>query len=141
LHQAADWLHLLPDGLSAGLGLLLVIPVLGLTRGWRVPGLRRAPETVQLVEPTTWEIRSANTASVFNFLLRNAGPRTAYKVVVGDADFECELGEIGPRSEGFFTVNRNPAYGVLVTVTWNETDEPSGPEFSWTGGPSGPSGR
>lgn len=131
----------IPMAIIYVLGVLLVIPVLGLTRGWRVPGQRTVGEPVAPVEPTTWEIRSANTASVFDFLLRNTGSRTAYNVVVGDSNFERELGTIGPKSDGFFTVNNHPSYGVLVTVRWNEIDNPSAAEFSWTGGHSAPSGH
>jgi hypothetical protein len=146
---APDHFHwnAIPMIIIYGLGVLLLLPFLGLTRGWRVPGQPTGDEPVApisptpTVEPTTWEIRSANTASVFDFLLRNTGSRTAYNVVVGDSNFERELGKIGPKSDGLFTVNNHPAYGVLVTVRWNETDDPSATEFSWTGGPSGPSGH
>jgi hypothetical protein len=54
-----------------GFGGLLVVSLVGLVRGWRFPGARIPAEPV---EPTTWEIRSADTADVFDFLLPQHEP-------------------------------------------------------------------
>jgi hypothetical protein len=121
-----------------GFGGLLVLSLVGLVRGWRFP-YARTP--VEPVEPTTWEIRSADTADVFDFLLRNTSPRAAYNVGIGDGNFERALGTIEPNSDGLFRIQHNPSYGGAVTVTWNQTAKPSDPTLSWTGSIPAPAGK